>query len=228
MKLNLALGALSTLFLFTACQSTRPYAYTTPEGDVISSPARNAADVALETNLRADLNRFGPLANASPDVGIYSQNGTVTLTGTVPSEKDRQMIDALVRNSSGVVAVNDQMQVAYPPTSTYGTPPQVYAPPPAPAAPVVTTPPIITPAQPLDYHIVGSTASDRELCDRIVDQFRRESVSPVWLQPVNVTVTDGNVYLQGRVESASEHEAILSAVQRTPGVRSVYDQLQVR
>lgn len=224
MKLFLSLSALSLLAV-TGCESSHPYTYTTHGGEVISAPSRNPADVALETNLRADLNRFGPLSAVSPNVQIYSQNGTVTLTGTVPSERDRQMIDAMVRNSNGVVAVNDQMQVAYPPTGMEGTPPQVYA---SPSAPVVSTPPVVVPGQTFDYHVMASNSRDREVADRLIDQFRRDSISPVWLQPASVTVTDGNVYLQGTVEGASEHQAIVSAVQRTSGVRAVYDQLQVR
>jgi osmotically-inducible protein OsmY len=116
--------------------------YVTPSGEVITvPPGHNPADVALENSLRTQLDNYGQLGASTSNVQISSHDGTVTLKGTIPNEKDRQMVDALVRNTSGVVALNDDMQVAYPPT---GFGPRVY-----PATPAYPTPaPIINgPAQ---------------------------------------------------------------------------------
>ncbi len=73
-------------------------------------------DRELENALRSQLNRYGDLATTTPNVQIYAQSGTVTLSGNVPSQRERDMIDSLVRDQTGVVAVNDQLQIAYPPT----------------------------------------------------------------------------------------------------------------
>src|SRR5947209_3742367 len=115
--------AMFSLVALAGC-TDQQYGYGSSGCQVISAgAARNPSDVAQETALRTELNRYGDLAAVSPNVQIYAQNGTVTLSGSVPNERDRQMIDALVRNSSGVVSVNDQLQVSYPPTGAYGQPP---------------------------------------------------------------------------------------------------------
>ena len=50
---------------------------------------RAEADRALERTLRAEMSRYGDLAVNAPGVQFASRDGAVTLTGTVPSEKDR-------------------------------------------------------------------------------------------------------------------------------------------
>src|SRR5438045_2970952 len=131
MRIAQSLSALLIAAFITGCASThKPYVYSTPNGQVISTgPARNPSDVALDTSLRAELNRYGDLAADSPNVQVYSQDGVVNLTGTVRNEKERAMLDALVRNTPGVAGVNDHLHVAYPPTGAY-EPPRVYATPP--------------------------------------------------------------------------------------------------
>lgn len=227
MRIVVTAGLTSLLVLLAGCETHRPYTYTTPTGQVISSGVpRNASDVALESNVRAELNRYGDLGSASQNVQVNAENGTVTLTGTVPNDRDRQMMDTLVRNTAGVVALNDQLQVAYPPTGAAGAPPQVYTGP-APA-PVVTPPQAPAPANYPDYRVLASTPGDEPVAASIVDHLRREGVHPDWLQTANITVRDGNAYLEGTVPNLPDHQAVVSAVQRSGGVKAVYDQLQNR
>ncbi|HTL59209.1 MAG TPA: BON domain-containing protein [Candidatus Limnocylindrales bacterium] len=87
-------------------------------------------DQALERKLRAQLSSNAELSSTAPDVLISAQNGTVTLSGNVPSEQVRRQIDDIVRNTSGVDAVNDQLQPPYTPTGDFGRPPRVYTSPP--------------------------------------------------------------------------------------------------
>jgi hypothetical protein len=87
-------------------------------------------DQTLERRLRLELNRDPDLAAASPDLLISAQNGTVTLSGAVPNEQTRREIDAIIRNTSGVEVVNDQLLVPYTPAGTYGRPARVYVSPP--------------------------------------------------------------------------------------------------
>ncbi|HTL56746.1 MAG TPA: BON domain-containing protein [Candidatus Limnocylindrales bacterium] len=228
MRIARGLSVISLALIITGCASTHtPHVYSTPNGEVISGgPPRNPADVALDTALRAELNRYGDLGTIAPNVQVYSQNGVVTLTGTVRNERDREMIDALVRNTSGVTSVNDQLQVSYPPTSSYGTGPRVYTTPPVPA-PVVTTPVPVVPG-PVTVPVQAATTSDQALANRIVDRLRWDSIPNSWLRNSTVTVNNGNVYLQGYVDDSRTHDAILSALQHTPGIVNIYDQLSVR
>ncbi len=128
MKIFQSLGIVCSLALAGGCATEpRPVAYVTPSGQVISTgpDGRTAADRALETSLRAELNGYGNLAATDPNIRFYARDGAVTVSGPVRSERDRQMIDAMVRNTPGVFSVNDQLQVAYPPTGFYN--PGVYS-----------------------------------------------------------------------------------------------------
>jgi osmotically-inducible protein OsmY len=215
-------AVISFTLLLAGCAYHRPpVVYTTPGGQVISTgpDARVAADRALETSLRAELNRYGDLANANPDLQVSANNGYVTLSGSVRNEKDRQMIDTLVRNTPGVTSVSDQLQVVYPPTG-------VVTPPPPYTAPVYPPPVVTTPSWP--PRIEATTVGDEALASRIRDQLRLNGVSSDWLQNVTIRVSDGAAYVQGYVASQQQREAIDTAVQHVTGVTAVYDQLQLR
>jgi osmotically-inducible protein OsmY len=145
MRIPNLLLALPGLLLVAGCAEpgTPPTYYgETPVHGRISAQA--AADRSLESRIRSDLGRYGELGTVAPNVGVSARQGYVTLTGTVPAEKDRQMIDACVRNTAGVVTVNDQLQVGYSPTGATGQSTAVYAPATPPTVEVATPPP--TPA----------------------------------------------------------------------------------
>ena len=234
MRVASVLSIISGL-LVCGCESTyHPTTYNPPPvygGEVISSgpygatmvlPGNQvAADRALDNSLRAQLNRYGDLASIAPNVNIYSQSGTVTLTGTVPSPRERDMIESLVRNTSGVVAVNDQLQVNYPPTGparVYTTPPDY----------VVNTAPVIVSSGSLTLTVQGTTLADRNLGQRVADRIRADAVVAPLASNISISVSDGRVYLRGTVDSEEQHLSIVSVVQHTYGVNAVYDQLVVR
>jgi CBS-domain-containing membrane protein len=70
------------------------------------------------------------------------------------------------------------------------------------------------------------TVADAELRDKVVSRLKAEP----WIRPslVNVTVTDGTVDLWGIVDSPVEKQALRVAVEVTPGVRAVNDNVLVR
>ncbi len=231
MRIAMTLATISPLILLTAGCTTarRTSTYNPPPGQVISSGdyAERDADRVLENSLRSQLNRYGDLATVTPNLRISAQNGTVTLSGPVPSERERQMIDAMVRNTPGVTALNDQLVVSYPPTGY----PQGNLPYPPPA-PVVTPP--LTPINPANpppsagMAIQATSAADRVLAQRLTDTVRSDSNLPAAMPGVSVSVTGGAVYLRGTVDNQQQHQALVSDAQRTPGVSAVYDQLQVQ
>jgi CBS domain-containing protein len=67
---------------------------------------------------------------------------------------------------------------------------------------------------------------DTELRDKVVSRLKSEP----WVRPslVNVTVTDGTVDLWGIVDSSVEKQALRAAVEVTPGVKAVNDNVIVR
>jgi CBS-domain-containing membrane protein len=68
--------------------------------------------------------------------------------------------------------------------------------------------------------------ADTELRDKLVSRLKAEP----WVRPslVNVTVSDGTVDLWGIVDSSVEKQALRAAVEITPGVRAVNDNVIVR
>ncbi len=217
------LAIASTTLLLAGCVSHRPpVVYTTPSGQIISAgaDARTAADHALETSLRAELDRYGDLRAANPNVQLYARNGSVTLSGPVRSERDRQMIDTLVRNTPGITGVNDQLTVLYPPTGANTAP--VYS-----SSAPVYPPPAVTPGVPVP-RVEAAKPADQPLAHRIYDEFRAEVIPPDALQNVNIRVDNGAVFVRGYVSTQQQREAIDTAVQRVAGITAVYDQLQLR
>jgi osmotically-inducible protein OsmY len=182
------------------------------------------ADHALESGLRATLNE--------KHVHIHVHKGIVTLEGRVPTEADRQRLETMVRNTPGVVAVKDELKVNLPSPGAYGTPPSVpvYATPPpeiAPTAPVVTMPaPVIVPEYP-KLKVQAWTDEDQPTANRIARQMRADAVPTAGFDNVVVTARNGTVSVKGSVDSQSEHDAIIAAIQRAGGISSIYDQLLI-
>ncbi len=213
---------ISSMFILAGCAYHRPpVVYTTPSGQVLSAgpDARTAADRALETGIRAELNQYGDLGTANPNVQLYAHNGTVTVSGPVRNERDRQLIETLVRNTPGVASVNDQLQVIYPPTGAVSSPPYS-APPPIYPAPVITNPSGVP-------RVEAANVADESLARRAADELRG-AVPSDYLQNVTIRMNNGAAYVQGTVANQQQREAIDSALQHVSGVTAVYDQLQFR
>jgi osmotically-inducible protein OsmY len=183
------------------------------------------ADRELESNLRTQINRYGDLSTTTPDLHIYSQNGTVTLTGNVPSQRERDMIESLVRNQKGVVAVNDQLTVGYTPTGAVSGVPRVYSTPPDYA---VAPAPALLYSGRFNVTVQATTESDRNLGQRTVDRLRNDPNLQSLTSAINMAINNGQVYLRGTVDTEQQRLEIVSMVQHTYGVSAVYDQLLVR
>jgi hyperosmotically inducible periplasmic protein len=78
---------------------------------------RGGSDQMLVTQVQNALNKDTNLAIIAPRIEVTAQNGTVTLSGSVPSDQDKQRIEAAVKSTAGVVSVNNQLQVSLQPTS---------------------------------------------------------------------------------------------------------------
>jgi osmotically-inducible protein OsmY len=261
MRIVTSLGVISTALVMAGCSTEPPpraYSYTEyPSGEVVSTPRYNheSADRALEAGCRRELARYGDLATITPNVQIRARDGVVTLSGNVPAERERQMINACVKNTAGVVTVDDQLSVGYAPTGTYSQSTTVYEPPrttvyeapatpvPAPSrttvyeAPATTVPApsssvvVVTeptPAYEQRVQIITVRDTDRDLAERIADSIRAQAVFPPGDASVTVQVTGGRAEVRGTVEHGSEKHKLLEAVRHTPGVIEVKDHVHVR
>jgi|ERR1051326_312731 osmotically-inducible protein OsmY len=235
MRTRNILVILSSLLFAAGCAYQRDgmYAYSSrPLHGSETLRAQQAADRSLEDSCRYQINRYGDLAADSPNVQIFCRNGAVTLTGTVRNERDKEMMEACVRNTSGVVSVDDQLNVNYPPTGTYSqstvyTPaphPPVYSPPPS--SSVVTTGPVGIDS--LNVQVQASTDADRDCAQRVIDTVRSDPAFTSETPTVTVTLNGGRAFIHGTAESRAQRRAIVDAVKRVPGVVEVRDDIRIR
>jgi osmotically-inducible protein OsmY len=239
MKISNIAIALSSLLLAAGCAYEQRYGYTyggsSHGSEAIVRP--NAADRSLEESVRYQISRYGQLAVTAPDVQITCRDGAVTISGSVPNERDKQMMDACVRNTSGVLSVDNQLAVIYPATgSTYnqGT---VYAPAPAPLqAPVYAAPQPAAPAvssgpvglDSLNVQVQASTEADRDCAQRVMETVRADPAFSSQSPTVTVSLSGGRAYIYGTADSRAQRRAIVNAVKRVPGVVEVRDDIRLR
>src|SRR4051812_18378105 len=114
MKITNLTAVLAVVALAAGCAYNDPnYGYSSHEYRQAQRAAelQRRADLDLANSVRDQFYQYGYLGDAARNVNISASSGTVTLAGSVPTQKDREMIEALVRNTRGVAAVNDQLQV---------------------------------------------------------------------------------------------------------------------
>ncbi len=213
------------------------------QGTAAASQVGTEADRALADLVRGQFNRYGDLAALAPNVHVSAQNGTVTLTGSVPSEQEKRMIDAMVQETSGVVAVNDQLQVSAQPTATGPSSPTTSTTPPGSTTPTTPTTPVgpssstntvsgnvptAVPGEIFNLHVQGLNPTDQTLAQRIMEGLRTDTSLASMFPNVNINVANGAVTLHGTVQSEQQQQAIASAVQKAAGVDHVDNQLQVQ
>lgn len=209
-------------------------------GGYSSSQPMSQADQELVSRLQQQL-RSGSVVGFSPNVNVAAQNGVVTLSGSVPNEQARQSIDNVVSRTSGVVSVQDRMQVASLPSgdSNSASSAQTYSTPPS-SAPsysasgaqsYTTTPSAVGTSTPtgdiFNLHVQGLNETDRNLAQRILEGLRTDTTLRALLPTVDINVANGRVVLQGTVQSEQQRQAIASVVQRATGVNDVDNRLVV-
>lgn len=74
--------------------------------------AKSETDRTLNQNIRQTLNTDSSLSASAKNVHFDTDNGKVTLRGTVPTEKDKKDLEAKVEKMSGVKDVDNQLQIA--------------------------------------------------------------------------------------------------------------------
>jgi len=77
-----------------------------------ASSTQSGGESAMISQVRQQLNQDPALAAVVPNLQISFQNGTLTLAGTVSSEQEKQKIESIVKSTTGVFTVNNQLQVS--------------------------------------------------------------------------------------------------------------------
>jgi len=78
----------------------------------MADEAKSAADHALNQRIRQTLHAEPSLGMSAEKVRLSTDNGEVTLQGTVTTEKEKADIAAKVQQVAGVKKVNNQLQMA--------------------------------------------------------------------------------------------------------------------
>lgn len=78
----------------------------------MSDQAKSEADRTLNQNIHQALSADTALSASAKNVHFNTDNGKVTLQGTVPTEKDKKDIEAKVEKMTGVKDVDNQLQIA--------------------------------------------------------------------------------------------------------------------
>jgi osmotically-inducible protein OsmY len=186
--------------------STQPSTQSTP-------------DNSLLRQVRQQLNSYGRLGTIAQTVQMDAQNGVVTLSGVVPTQQDRDMINEVVRNTPGVVSVTDQLHVSNWSTGSSDSNSRVYS-----GSQAVGSEGA---GQIFSLHVQGLTPADRSLAQRVINGLQTDAVLPNVLPKVNIEVADGRIILRGTVQNEEQRRAIEDAVRRAVGVGAVDDQLQI-
>jgi osmotically-inducible protein OsmY len=168
------------------------------------------ADRTLAYQIQEQLRTDESVSSAAQNINVSAQKGTITLTGSIPNEQDRQRIHDAVRNAPGVISVNDQTQVYTSPTGRTSTP---------------TT---ATTGDIFNLHVQGLNETDRALAQRILEGLRTDTGLSALLPNVTIHVSQGRVVLQGAVQSQQQKQAIASVVQRAAGSNVVEDEMRIQ
>ena len=215
-----------------------------PEGGLSDS------DRQLISKVQRAMNNDTSLISLSSGIQITAQNGTVILSGTVPTEQDKQRLEMAAKSAPDVVSVNNQIQVSSqstpaPTESSSVTPSGTGQSQPLTPTSQSTSSRIYTESQrtsPLpttesaksstdldsfSQRIQGISESDRDLAKQLGQQLKADSSMATMMSDVKIDISDGKATLRGHVSSDDEKSTIEDAVKQVSGVTSVDNQIQV-
>jgi len=132
------------------------------------------------------------------DIDVDTQNGLVTLRGSVGSESERRHAIAIARTTSGVRDVNDRLAIT--PATSSGNDQSGLA-------------------------RAADAADDAWVTIKIQSKFFLDP--DIKGSAINVNTSDGVVTLQGTVESATDKQSAEQIAKATDGVASVRNELKV-
>jgi osmotically-inducible protein OsmY len=194
-------GGFSNRFgIFTNSTGTNIYdvMHSTGTNDFRGDIARTPQDAALLQQVRAQL------AHERRDVRrlqLSAQNGVVTISAVVPSAEEAQEFVTLVQQTPGVVSVNNNLRIVpglFSRSGSFG-------------------------------EDTGSTPADQRLVGQVRRHMGRRGQRQAGAsESVHIVARNGVITLVGFVSSIEAKQALEAAVQSTPGVVQVDDQLQVR
>jgi len=213
-------------------------------------------DLTLASTVKQTLQADPSFASASANIEVKAEHGTVTLTGTVPSEQQKQMIETKVRTTAGVANVNNQLQVSLAPTSDRSAQSsRIYSNATDQATSIFqdqtskdtlsptsdrpntsrvyttnrtesATPGLTQGTDSFAANIQGDTETDRALAQQLMQELRTDAEIVPLMSKVKINVSNGKATLTGTVQSEEQKQKLESCLQKVSGITSVDNQLQ--
>lgn len=145
-----------------------------------------------------------------PNVAARAYNGTVTLSGSVETEQDRQDVEARVRDIPGVRSLNDQIKISGT-TQTSANDDRARR---------------FTADASTTTRSTESLTGDQDLQKQVDESLKNNYVKKNY-DTVVATVTHGVVTVSGTVKSDSDRQEIIDRLNKIKGVSKVNDRIQV-
>ena len=202
-------AAVAALGLAAACsrEAPTPNAELQPQAsEAIEGATNDVQDGWITTKIQAKY--FADADVKARRIDVTTENGVVTLTGTVENERARQQAVEIAKNTDGVVRVEDHLRPEA--AATTGT---------APEADPDRDRDTITGER------IGEAASSAWITTKIQGKYFADSL--VKARRIDVTTNNGVVTLTGTVSSPQEQQKAVEIARSTEGVRRVEDRLQV-
>lgn len=160
---------------------------------------RNVADSAITTKVKSKL--AVDTETSALKIDVDTNGGTVTLTGTVPTQAEKTEAEQIARNTEGVTRVVNNITVAPNPAGGTGVGEK--------SGEAVRNVPI--------------PAEDLTILSKIKARYVAEGIVGA-----NVDVKDGVVTLKGDVENAQDRTRAENIARATSGVKNVNNMIVVK
>ena len=149
------------------------------------------------------------------DLDLKVESGVVYLTGNVRNSAQRDLVLAAVERTTGVSDLVDQLQVTGESRDTRGF-----------SLSQAVKQSTVVPAS-VDEE-VGNGAGDVTITDTIIGKLQAQKAAGALRGfDLDVTTTEGDVALRGRVNSPEQKALVLDIARRVKGVRKVIDDISV-
>ncbi|HXE81410.1 MAG TPA: BON domain-containing protein [Vicinamibacterales bacterium] len=189
-------------------------------GDAASAVGEAVSDGWITTKIQAKF--FADEEVKARNIDVNTENGVVTLTGTVDNEQARQRAVEIARATDGVVRVEDRLTTTV--AASGGAPPvgdrtrdEEHARTGMPTGAARTAERGIQQA--------GRTASNAWITTKIQAKYFADPI--VKGRAIDVSTNNGVVTLTGEVENDPERQRALQLARETEGVKRVEDRLQI-
>jgi len=205
-----------------------------------ASPSDTTASASDPTVLqvRQALSNNPNLTEVVPNIQVSGTGGTIVLTGTVPNEQQKQAVETAVKSTTGVVSVNNQLEVNLSPTGKrpdqsnriYHENKEL-----SPTSnssenrryPAGQSNLSSSSAGAIDANIQARSETDRAIGLRIVTELQSDSAVAGTIPMVQISVDNGKATLTGTVDTQEEKRMIEADVHNVAGVTSVKNKLRV-